>query len=51
MVPSAVTSYKDLSMNRNDGILTVYDMSTRDYLKFYNEDKYWNVELKEEFVG
>lgn len=51
MVPSPVTAYKNMTMQRDDGILTVYDMSTRDYLKFYNEDKYWNVELKEDFVG
>jgi hypothetical protein len=31
-------------MNRNDGILTVYDMSKRHYLKFYGEDKYWNMD-------
>ena len=51
MVPAPVTSYKNLSMNRDDGILTVHCMSTKDYLKFYNEDKYWNIELKEDFVG
>ena len=51
MVPSPVTAVKDLTMNRSDGILTVYDMSTRDYLKFYGEDKYWNPELKEDFLG
>jgi hypothetical protein len=38
-------------MNRNDGILTVYDMSNREYLKFYGEDKYWNMEIKEEFLN
>lgn len=38
-------------MQRDDGILTVYDMSTREYLKFYGEDKYWNVELKEDFLN
>ena len=26
-------------------------MSTRDYLKFYNEDKYWNLDLKEDFLS
>ena len=38
-------------MNRDDGVLNVHCMSTKDYLKFYNEDKYWNVELKDEFVS
>ena len=51
MVPSPVTAVKNLTMNRKDGILTVYDMSNRDYLKFYGEDKYWNMELKEDFMN
>ena len=39
-------------MNRNDGILTVYDMSSnKDYLKFYGEDKYWNMDVKEDFLN
>jgi hypothetical protein len=51
MLPSPVTAVKDLTMQRNDGILTVYDMSTREYLKFYGEDKYWNQEHKEDFLN
>ena len=51
MVPPPVTAVKDLTMNRNDGILTVYDMSKRHYLKFYGEDKYWNMDIKEDFLG
>lgn len=51
MPPSPVTSIKNLTMNRKDGILTIYDMSTRDYLKFYGEDKYWNLEQKEDFLS
>jgi len=50
MVPSAVTSWKDLSAQRDDGILSVHCMDTKDYLKFYNEDKYWNMDLKPEFM-
>lgn len=50
-MPSPVTAIKDMTMQRNDGILTVYDMSTRDYLKFYGEDKYWNQEVKEDFLN
>ena len=26
-------------------------MSTRDYLKFYGEDKYWNMDIKEDFLS
>lgn len=51
MVPSPVTAVKDLTMQRNDGILTVYDMANRNYLKFYGEDKYWNMDLKEDFLN
>ena len=51
MVPSPVTAVQNRTMNRNDGILTVYDMSKRHYLKFYGEDKYWNMDIKEEFLG
>lgn len=25
-------------------------MSTKDYLKFYNEDKYWNLDEKDGFI-
>ena len=51
MVPYPVTSIQNMSMQRDDGIVTVYDMNNRDNLKFYNEDKYWNMELKEEFMA
>ena len=51
MVPYAVTAIKNLSMQRDDGIITVYDMNTRDNLKFYAEDKYWNWEVKDEFMA
>lgn len=51
MVPAPVTSYKDLTMQREDGILNIYCMSTRDYLKFYNDSKYWNLDLKEDFLS
>jgi hypothetical protein len=51
MVPYPVTAYKDLTMNRDDGILSVHCMSTKDYMKFYGEDKYWNSELKEDFLS
>ena len=38
-------------MNDPKGIMTVQDMAEKDYLKFYKEDKYWNMELKEEFLS
>jgi myo-inositol-hexaphosphate 3-phosphohydrolase len=51
MVPFAVTAIKNMSMQKDDGIITVYDMNTRDNLKFYGSDKYWNMDLKDEFMG
>lgn len=51
MVPSPVTAIKNMTLQRDDGILNVYDMSQREYLKFYNEDKYWNSDLKEDFLN
>ena len=26
-------------------------MSTKEYMKFYGEDKYWNMDLKKDFLG
>ena len=51
-VPFAVSAIEQMSLQkRDDGILTVYDMNEHEQLRFYNEDKYWNLDLKEEFVG
>jgi hypothetical protein len=51
-VPFAISAIEDRSLyNRDDGILTVYDMNEHNELKFYNEDKYWNMELKEDFLN
>lgn len=49
MVPYAVTAVKDLSMQRDDGIITVYCMNTKDNLKFYGDAKYWNLGVRDEF--
>lgn len=50
MVPFAVTAIKNMSMQRDDGIITVFDMNTKNNLKFYAEDKYWNLDVKDEFM-
>ena len=50
MVPRAVTSFVNLSAQRDDGITTVHCMATKDYMKFYSEDKYWNLDLKDGFM-
>lgn len=49
MVPSPVMSYKDLSDQKEDGITTLYCMNSRDYLKLYNDPKYWNLDLRDDF--
>ena len=51
MVPFAVTAIKNMSMQKDNGIITIYDMNTRDNLKFYSEDKYWNLDVKDEFMS
>jgi hypothetical protein len=51
MVPAPITAYQDLTMNREDGILSIHCMSTKDYMKFYNEDKYWNLDEKADFIA
>jgi len=51
MKPAPVNAIRDMSMQRDDGILSIHCMSTKSYLKFYNEDKYWNLDVKEEFIN
>lgn len=51
MVPSPVTAYKDMSIQRDDGILNLYCMSTRNHMRLYNESKYWNLDVREEFLN
>ena len=51
MTPSAVTAYKNMTIQRDDGILSIYCMSTREYLKLYNEEKYWNLDVREDFLN
>ena len=31
--------------------MTVYDMNSKDNLKFYHDDKYWNMDVKDEFMA
>lgn len=51
MVPSPVLALKDIGKGQKDGITSMHCMSTGDYLKVYNEDKYWNLENREEFMA
>ena len=50
MVPFAVKAVENHSHMKDDGIITVTDMGGKDQLKFYNEEKYWNLDLKDEFM-
>jgi len=46
MVPATISALAHKTTQREDGIRTVHCMNTKEYMKFYDEDKYWNVELK-----
>jgi len=39
-----------LNAQRDDGLISVYDMAQKEQFHFYGEDKYWNLQLKEEFM-
>lgn len=51
MVPFASSALANHPLQKDDGIMTIYDMAERENLKLYNEDKYWNLDLKDEFMG
>jgi len=51
MVPAAVTAMKNSPSLDPNGILTIHDMADKQYLRFYQDPKYWNADLKEEFMG
>lgn len=50
MVPYASSAIEHHPMQKDDGIMTVYDMAQKKNLKFYGEDKFWNLDLKDEFM-
>lgn len=51
MVPSPVTAMKNMTANDPNGILTIQDMAEKEYLKFYKDTKYWNMDLRDEFMN
>ena len=51
MVPAPVTAIKNMTSLDRNGILTVHDMAEKENLRFYQDDKYWNMDLKEEFMN
>merc|ERR1719231_2233623 len=40
-----------MSSNDPNGILVIKDMAENEYLKFYKDSKYWNMDLRDEFVN
>lgn len=51
MVPSVAGAVSDLGMGKKDGITTLNCMSTKQILKLYNDPKYWNLELRDDFIA
>lgn len=51
MVPYSVLALENHPLQKDDGIMTVYDMAERENLKLYAEDKYWNLDVKDEFMA
>ena len=50
MVPSAVSAFADVGSNKGNGAITsLHCMNTKDYIKVYNDPRYWSD--KEEFVS
>lgn len=51
MVPAPVTAFKDIGGGKKDGVLTLHCMNTKDYIKLYNEPKYWNLDQREDLLS
>lgn len=51
MVPAPVTAMKNMSALDPNGIITVYDMAEKENLKLYKDPKYWNNDLRDEFMS
>lgn len=51
MVPAPVTAIKDMASKDENGILTVHCMAQNENMKFYKDNKYWNDDLRPEFVA
>ena len=48
--PSVKAGIKHLSMQDSDGIWDITDMNSQEVMALYNEDKFWNPKLKQEFI-
>lgn len=50
MVPP-VTAYSHMGAAKKDGITTLHCMDTKDEIRLYNDPKYWNLELRDDFLS
>lgn len=50
-VPGPVTALTDIGVGKKDGITTLTCMDTNQSLRLYNDPKYWNLELRDEFLA
>jgi hypothetical protein len=51
MVPAPVQAYQHQGVGHKDGITTLTCMDTQDGIKLYNDPKYWNLELRDDFLA
>ena len=49
--PPPIGSYQHLGVGKKDGIISLFCMDTNQTIKLYNDPKYWNLELRDEFLS
>ena len=50
-LPSPIGAFRNMGQTTKDGIFTIHCMNTKDNLNVYNDPKYWNHDLREEFMN
>ncbi len=50
-IPSPIGAFKSMGQNTKDGIFDITCLNTKEQITVYNEDKYWNHDLKDEFMS
>lgn len=50
MVPATMTGVKHMGFLQKNGIMTVKDMAQDEVIRLYNDKKYWNPDLRKEFI-
>ena len=51
MVPGVVGAYQHIGVGHKDGITTLLCMDTKNLVKLYNDPRYWNLELRDDFLS